>query len=206
VPPLPTAVDDDRAQIARANRRAGRQQAAPAREVHDRQQGRGAANRRIVVGGATDGLTAQIPAFVVRLRARGGLDRSFGPRQSGTVLSVRRLRRRSSGPHRHRRPTERRPRSFYKERNVLGHLAERDRRVVRRRLRAAWALDDHDRAVDQLRMLADELARSHPGAAASLREGMEETLTVTRLGVRGRLKRTLTSTNPCESMMRHEAP
>ena len=50
-------------------------------------------------------------------------------------------------------------------------------------------------------MLADELARSHPGAAASLHEGMEETLTVTRLGVRGRLKRTLASTNPCESMI-----
>ncbi len=43
--------------------------------------------------------------------------------------------------------------------------------------------------------------RSHPGAAASLREGLEETLTVTRLGVRGGLKRTLASTNPCESMI-----
>jgi transposase-like protein len=72
---------------------------------------------------------------------------------------------------------------------------------VRRRLRSAWALDDHDRALEQLRLLADELARSHPGAAASLREGIEETLTVTRLGVRGRLKRTLASTNPCESMI-----
>jgi putative transposase len=89
----------------------------------------------------------------------------------------------------------------HKERNVLGHLAERDRPLVRRRLRAAWALDDHDRALDQLGALADELARSHPGAAASLREGIEETLTVTRLGVRGRLKRTLASTNPCESMI-----
>jgi transposase-like protein len=89
----------------------------------------------------------------------------------------------------------------HKERNVLGHLPERDRPLVRRRLRAAWALDDHDRALDQLRALADELARSHPGAAASLREGMEETLTVTHLGVRGRLKRTLASTNPCESMI-----
>jgi putative transposase len=89
----------------------------------------------------------------------------------------------------------------HKERNVLGHLPERDRPSVRRRLRAAWALDDHDRALDQLLVLADELARSHPGAAASLREGMEETLTVTRLGVRGRLKRTLASTNPCESMI-----
>ena len=50
-------------------------------------------------------------------------------------------------------------------------------------------------------MLASEFERSHPGAAASLREGLEETLTVTRLGVRGRLKRTLISTNPCESMI-----
>jgi putative transposase len=84
---------------------------------------------------------------------------------------------------------------------VLGHLPERDQPLVRRRLRAARALDDHDRALDQLRTLADELARSHPGAAASLREGMAETLTVTRLGVRGRLKCTLASTNPCESMI-----
>jgi len=49
--------------------------------------------------------------------------------------------------------------------------------------------------------LAAELDRSHPGAAASLREGMKETLTVTRLGVRGALKKTLASTNPCESMI-----
>lgn len=89
----------------------------------------------------------------------------------------------------------------HKERNVLGHMPERDRPPVQRRLRAAWALADHDRALDQLRVLADELSRSHPGAAASLREGMEETLTVTRLRVRGRLKQTLASTNPCESMI-----
>jgi putative transposase len=42
----------------------------------------------------------------------------------------------------------------HKERNVLGHLPERDRPLVRRRLRAAWALEDHDRALDQLRVLA----------------------------------------------------
>ena len=50
-------------------------------------------------------------------------------------------------------------------------------------------------------MLATELERSHPGAAASLREGMTETLTVTQLGVKGSLKQTLQSTNPCESMI-----
>ena len=89
----------------------------------------------------------------------------------------------------------------HKERNVLDHLPERDRPAVKRRLRAAWALERHDRAHERLVLLASELARSHPGAAASLREGLEETLTVTRLGIRGKLKATLESTNPCESMI-----
>ena len=89
----------------------------------------------------------------------------------------------------------------HKERNVLDHLPERDRPSVKQRLRRAWALDDHARALDQLRQLAGELERSYPGAAGSLREGMEETLTLTRLGVGGNLKRTLESTNPCESML-----
>jgi len=89
----------------------------------------------------------------------------------------------------------------HKERNVLEHLPERDRPAVKRRLRHAWALDDHERALAELRSLASELERSHPGAAASLREGMAETLTVARLGIKGSLKRTLQSTNPCESMI-----
>jgi putative transposase len=89
----------------------------------------------------------------------------------------------------------------HKERNVLDHLPERDRPQVKRRLRCAWAQTDHGRALDELRLLASELDRSHPGAAASLREGLEETLTLTRLGIGGNLKRTLESTNPCESMI-----
>jgi putative transposase len=89
----------------------------------------------------------------------------------------------------------------HKERNVLEHLPERDRPAVKRRLRRAWAETDHGRALDQLRLLASELDRSHPGAAASLREGLQETLTLTRLGIRGRLRKTLQSTNPCESMI-----
>ena len=89
----------------------------------------------------------------------------------------------------------------HKERNVLEHLAERDRPPVKRRLRAAWAEPDHGRARERLRALASDLDRSHPGAAGSLREGLEETLTLTRLGIGGSLKRTLESTNPCESMI-----
>jgi putative transposase len=89
----------------------------------------------------------------------------------------------------------------HKERNVLDHLPERDRPAVKRRLRRAWAREDHDRALDELELLAGELDRSHPGAAGSLREGLAETLTLTRLGIAGNLKATLESTNPCESMI-----
>jgi transposase-like protein len=89
----------------------------------------------------------------------------------------------------------------HKERNVLDHLPERDRPQVKRRLRAAWAEPRYLIALEALRQLAGELERSHPGAAASLNEGLDETLTLTRLGIRGALKRTLESTNPCESMI-----
>jgi putative transposase len=89
----------------------------------------------------------------------------------------------------------------HKECNVLDHLPERDRPGVKQRLRSAWRLDDHAVALERLRALAGELERAHPGAAASLREGLEETLTLQRLGIRGSLKTTLASTNPCESMI-----
>jgi transposase-like protein len=89
----------------------------------------------------------------------------------------------------------------HKERNVLDHLPERDRPAVKTRLRRAWASDNHALALEGLQTLAGELEHSHPGAAASLTEGLEETLTLTRLGIHGRLKKTLASTNPIESMI-----
>ena len=69
------------------------------------------------------------------------------------------------------------------------------------KLRRAWAEPDHTAALAALKALERVLERSHPDAAASLREGLEETLTLTRLGVTGALKRTLCSTNPIESMI-----
>jgi putative transposase len=89
----------------------------------------------------------------------------------------------------------------HKERNVIRHLPERDRPPILARMRRAWAETDYDRALEQLTRLAGELDHTHPGAASSLREGMEETLTVIRLRIKGKLKRTLESTNPCESMI-----
>jgi putative transposase len=90
---------------------------------------------------------------------------------------------------------------WHKERNVMRHLPERDRPQVKARMRRAWRETDYPRALEQLRRLAEELEHTHPGAAASLREGTEETLTVIRLGIKGKLRRTLESTNPCESMI-----
>jgi putative transposase len=89
----------------------------------------------------------------------------------------------------------------HKERNVLDHLPERDRPVVKRKLRAAWKLTSHQAAIERLEALAGELSHSHPGAAASLREGLAETVTLQRLGVDEQLWRTLSSTNPIESLI-----
>ena len=89
----------------------------------------------------------------------------------------------------------------HKERNVCDLLPERDRDAVQARIRGAWALSDPDLAEQRLQLLASELERTWPDAAASLREGMTETLTLMRLGITGPLAKTLSSTNPCESMI-----
>ena len=80
-------------------------------------------------------------------------------------------------------------------------LPERDRDQVRARIRAAWSLTNAELAEQRLQLLASELDRTWPDAAASLREGMTETLTLMRLGITGQLAKTLCSTNPCESMI-----
>jgi putative transposase len=89
----------------------------------------------------------------------------------------------------------------HKERNVMDHLPETERPWVRRKLRAAWANPNANDAEAALRALAAQLEKVNPDAAASLREGLAETLTVTRLGVTGSLLKTVMSTNPVESMI-----
>ena len=89
----------------------------------------------------------------------------------------------------------------HKERNVCDLLPERDRPQILVRIRGAWALSDHHLARERLELLASELERTWPDAAASLREGMDDTLTLMRLGITGQLAKTLSSTNPCESMI-----
>ena len=89
----------------------------------------------------------------------------------------------------------------HKIRNVRDRLPEKMRTVAERRMRAAYHAESALKAESLLTELAAELDKTHPGAAASLREGMAETLTILRLGVPPALARTLHSTNPIESMI-----
>jgi len=89
----------------------------------------------------------------------------------------------------------------HKIRNVRGRLPDKLRSLVRRRMREAYHAETALAAEAKLTALAKELDKTHPGAAASLREGLQETLTVLRLGVPPTLARTLRSTNPIESMI-----
>ncbi len=90
---------------------------------------------------------------------------------------------------------------LHKIRNVRDHLPERLRGPVESRIRKAYHAESALDAEAQLQALAKELERTHPGAAASLREGLAETLTILRLDVPPTLARTLRSTNAIESMI-----
>jgi transposase-like protein len=88
----------------------------------------------------------------------------------------------------------------HKRRNVLEHLPEELRASVGRALRDAWESKDPVLAQRQIERLANSLTKTHPGAAASLREGLHETLTLIALGVDEALYRTFRTTNPIENL------
>jgi len=87
----------------------------------------------------------------------------------------------------------------HKRRNVLDHLPKRYHWRFAGRLKAAWNMKDYATAKRELEALVAELAELNPSAAASLEEGLEETLTLHRLGVPEALRVSLRSTNPIES-------
>jgi transposase-like protein len=87
----------------------------------------------------------------------------------------------------------------HKKRNVVDHLPEHARPHVRAAMSQAYALSEFDKAKSLLERLARSLEEQHPSAASSLREGLDETLTVLKLGVGPTLRRSLATTNPIES-------
>jgi putative transposase len=90
---------------------------------------------------------------------------------------------------------------LHKLRNVTDRLPDAVAATVAKQMRAAYRNPDPLIAQAELEALARELGRSHPGAAASLREGLAETLAIGHLGVPPTLARTLRSTNTIESMI-----
>jgi putative transposase len=89
----------------------------------------------------------------------------------------------------------------HKKRNVKAHVPEQHWPELDQRLGAAYQESDYEDAKRSLEGTAKWLSRINPDAAASMREGLEETLTVVRLGVSAALRRTLATTNPIESAL-----
>jgi transposase-like protein len=90
---------------------------------------------------------------------------------------------------------------LHKIRNVEAKLPKQLAKTVTAKMRAAYHSDNALQAEAELRALAADLKKPHPGAAGSLLEGLEETLTVVRLGLPPMLRSTLRSTNAIESMI-----
>jgi transposase-like protein len=88
----------------------------------------------------------------------------------------------------------------HKKRNVLEHLPEAERPQVRAAMNEAYGATSPETGQKLLQNLVRSLSKRHPSAAESLREGLEETLTVTMLGLTGSLAKTLETTNPIENL------
>ena len=87
----------------------------------------------------------------------------------------------------------------HKKRNVVEHLPKHRQAEFRLKMSAAYGMLDYGEAKKALLACVSELDRINPSAAASLREGLEETLTLHRLGIPALLRKSLSTTNPIES-------
>ena len=83
----------------------------------------------------------------------------------------------------------------------MDRLPKPMRAQVRRVLRQAWEIDDAGKAEQLLRNLARRLEKDWEGVSASILEGLDEMLTVTRLGLPAELRRSLACTNIIENVM-----
>ena len=88
----------------------------------------------------------------------------------------------------------------HKRKNVLGYLPKELQGQVGTALSAAWKLEPKE-GMARLRTQIEWLERSYPKAAASLREGLEETFTINRLGLSPMLRKCLATTNVIESSL-----
>ena len=88
----------------------------------------------------------------------------------------------------------------HKRRNVLGHLPKELHSSAGKAIRDAYAAPSKTAAKKRLRTLAAQLESEHPSAAASIKEGLDETLTLKDMGLPKLLERTLSTTNAIENL------
>jgi putative transposase len=91
--------------------------------------------------------------------------------------------------------------TLHKRRNIADHLPDKEKAWLDAKLVKAFGHPDPGTGLRNAKSIAAQLDKNYPSAAASLREGLEEMFTVARLGLDGRLARTLTTSNPVESMI-----
>jgi putative transposase len=87
----------------------------------------------------------------------------------------------------------------HKKRNIQKYLPKKYHGMLSLKLKMAWGMTEYDKALKELRKVHDWLASINQAAAASLDEGMEETLTINRLSLPPQLRRIFSSTNLIES-------
>ena len=90
--------------------------------------------------------------------------------------------------------------TWHKRENVVSYLAKSEQAIWRKRLQRAYERPTYGEALAALKTLHRELEQRNQDAAASLAEGLEETLTLHRLGVYGTLGRSFKTTNCLESV------
>jgi len=148
--------------------------------------------------GLTEGATEN--AVVVRRLLEDLVDRGVRPdrRRLFVIDGSKALRAAIDAVFGKRNPVQRC--QAHKRRNVLGYLPKELQAQVSAALRAAWRLEPKE-GMARLRTQIAWLEREHPQAAASLREGMEETFTINALGLSPMLRKCLATTNVIESSL-----
>jgi len=89
---------------------------------------------------------------------------------------------------------------WHKRENVVSYLREEDKAQMRSKLQRAYREPNYEIAKSKLLEIRDELLQINHTAAKSLEEGLEETLTIHRLGLVEELGRSLTTTNTIENL------
>lgn len=89
---------------------------------------------------------------------------------------------------------------IHKKKNVVDYLPENMKEIIKRAMDEAYNADSYETAKRLLQNIIKNLEKSYPQAARSLGEGLEETLTLHKLKAHKKIRKSLASTNPIESL------